>query len=607
MDLLTGASDAVLMPQVLAYYRVTAPYIEASLDGTPLVYRNYPAGLDKPGILHLTDIPFSVNRLLWAIHAKYAIEFFTWAPLHADEDRLRFARILIEPPLGVAFDRVKLAAQAVRALLHDSAALQAVPLVDGQNGMALWIPFADAPHAAPLRAWLHRLCNRAAQLHPDLISTEFNTHRDGRVHLHVSSNAPRHCSAVPYSLRAHGLAVCTPIRWDELDSLDRSDAFHHDTFATRLHDHGDVFAKQVEAIGDQHFGTAGPGELTVMSTTPGPRGHIITAAIEILDDGRPRTAQELLAEALARKLVPTGTKPHYIYTALFEYIGRQLGRGRKPPIVQDAQRRFRIEPPDDWPDLVPSAPSADDSVPALCERLEQTATGHDPAAFEAAVCDAFAHLGFLAQHLGAHGQPDGVADAILGELGYRVLIECKTAKSIVSQPDAAEVDKFRDAFHADRCVLVGPDFSNELEVLGELQTHYVTALAVADLQTLLHISATALEVKALLEPGYAGDLIGDLLWTRRHGEAKRVKTVAAIIEREGWKAQITAAEQGGPTTAPRLTIDAAMLLVDASLRAAGSTQACTRDEVRAAFAYLTSPAIGAAMLHDDAIVILREE
>jgi len=166
--------------------------------------------------------------------------------------------------------------------------------------------------------------------------------------------------------------------------------------------------------------------------------------------------------------------------------------------------------------------------------------------------------------------------------------------------------KFRDAFHADRCVLVGPDFSNELEVLGELQTHRVTALAVADLQTLLHISANAREVQALLEPGYASDLIGDLLWTRRHGEAKHVNTVAAIIAREGWKAQITAAEQGGPNTAPRLTIDAAMLLVDASLRQAGSTQACTREEAQAAFAYLTSPAVGAATLHNDAIVILSE-
>lgn len=85
---------------------------------------------------------------------------------------------------------------------------------------------------------------------------------------------------------------------------------------------------------------------------------------------------------------------------------------------------------------------------------------------------------------------------------------------------------------------------------------------------------------------------------------RHVGSVAAIIGREGWNAQITAAEQGGPATAPRLTIDAAMLLIDEALRAAGSSQACTRDEAQAAFAYLTSPAVGAVTIHDDAIVIV---
>lgn len=606
-DMHAGASDAALMPQVLAYYRLAAPLIDASFGGAPLIYKNYPGGLEKDGMLHVTAIPLTVNRLLWAIHAEYAIEFYTWAPPRENEDRLRFARILLEPPAGVSFARVKLAAHALRALLLDVAKVRAVPLLDGRTGMALWIPFADAPHAPMVRAWLHRLCNRAAVLHPDLVSTEFNTHGDGRVHLHVSSNAPGHCSAVPYSLREQGLAVCAPIRWDELDAFSSASALHADTMAARLHDTRDLFADAVAEIAEQRFGAVGPGRTLAdaMATTPGPRGHIITAAIQILDDGKARTAAEILAAALERNLVPPETKPHYIYTALFEYIARQLGRGRKPPIVQDAQRRFRInEPPDDWPDLLPSGPTAGDDVPALCDRLEQSATGPDPAAFEAAVCDAFAHLGFLTQHLGQHGQPDGIGDAILGPLGYRVILECKTAKSIVTQPDAAEVAKFREAFSGDRCVLVGPDFSGELELLGELQTHRVTALAVGELQTLLHIGANALEVQRILEPGFASDLIGDLLWERRHGAAKHVATVAALIAREGWTAQETAAAQGGAANAPRLTVDAAMLLVDAALKAAGSTQACTRDEVVAAFAWLTNPNVHTAVDYDGTIVLL---
>jgi hypothetical protein len=597
MELLTGASDATLVSRLLAYYRRTAGFINASLADTPLVLRHFP--------------PFgvSVNRLLWAIHAKYAVEFHTWAPLPADEDRLQFARMLITPTAGVGFDRVRLAAKALRAVLAE-AHLQAAVLVDGSAGMALWVPFADAPHAVPLRAWLHNVASRAAILHPDLISTEPNTHHDGRVHVHVSSNAARRFSAAPYSLRASHLTAVVPIRWDEVDAFDRADGIDADAMLARIETLGDIFAEEIAAIGSQRFGDFATQTLSVvpMATTPAPRGHIITAAIEILDDGKARNAAEILAEALKRNLVPAGTTPHYIYTALFEYIGRQLGRGRKPPIVQDAQRLFRInEPPDDWPDVFPSAPAAAVGIQALCDRIEATSTADDPAAFEVACCDAFARLGFLTQHLGQHGQPDGIADAILGPLGYRVLLECKTAKTIVSQPDAAEAAKFRDAFKADLSVMLGPDFSGELELLAELKTHRVCAMSVGVLQTLLHIGANALEVKGVIEPGYASDLIGDLVWERRHGAAKRVSTVAELIAREGWRAQVIAAEQGGPSNAPRLTIDAAMVLVDAALRTGGSVQACTRVEVEAAFSWLASSKVGRAVRDGDELVILDAE
>jgi hypothetical protein len=117
------------------------------------------------------------------------------------------------------------------------------------------------------------------------------------------------------------------------------------------------------------------------------------------------------------------------------------------------------------------------------------------------------------------------------------------------------------------------------------------------------------------------EAIGDLVWERRHGRVKRIATVAALVQREGWLAQCAASDQelhGGSTKtdtapatgngqpspngngrlnrgdAPRLTVDAAMLLVDQALRAAGSTQACTREEVEAALTHLTDPLIGSA-------------
>ncbi|MGA8534916.1 MAG: hypothetical protein WB615_12485 [Candidatus Tumulicola sp.] len=244
--------DTTLMPHVLDHYRRVAPLIDASLANTPIVFRHYPRGIDSDGVFHVTTVPLSVNKLLWLVHAEYAIEFYTWAPTLLDCEALRFGRILLEAP-DVAFERVKLAALAMRALLFDSGKLQAVPLLDGGTGIALWIPFADAPRAEQVRERLHDLCNRAAQAHPDFVSTAYNTHHDERVHLHVQSNAALHYSAVPYSLRAQGLTVCTPIHWEELGALAGADAFRYDSLAARLEKAGDVFAAEVGRIGAQTF------------------------------------------------------------------------------------------------------------------------------------------------------------------------------------------------------------------------------------------------------------------------------------------------------------------------------------------------------------------
>jgi hypothetical protein len=46
-------------------------------------------------------------------------------------------------------------------------------------------------------------------------------------------------------------------------------------------------------------------------------------------------------------------------------------------------------------------------------------------------------------------KPDRIADAQLDTGGYGVLLECKTAKSVVVQPDAAEASKFDAAFDTD--------------------------------------------------------------------------------------------------------------------------------------------------------------
>jgi len=342
-----------------------------------------------------------------------------------------------------------------------------------------------------------------------------------------------------------------------------------------------------------------------------PHGHVLRAALEVLQDGVPRDAKQILQEAIARELLPPSTKAKYVYTSLLEYIVRTSGHGHKPAIIQDRDRRFRInQTPDLWPPTEPpdtEMPSQE--AQALIDRLEQTQHGDDPAAFEVAVCNAFTYLGFFTTHVGGNDNPDGYADAQLGELGYRVMLECKTAAVAVSNPDAVEASKYREAYRAQYCIIIGPEFTEDTEFAGELQTHGVSAWTTADLHHLLATDANPYEMIPLFAPGFASDALGSLLWNRVHGENKRVRLVCAYLHEAGWAAQSAAARQGPPENAPRLNIDAAMLLVDQRLADERSAASCTREEVQEAFATLTSSAIGVAIWADaktrDAIVIIE--
>jgi DNA primase len=70
MDSLQSIDDTALMAQVLAHYELVAPLIEASFAATPIVFVNYPNGVDKDAVFHVTTVPLSVEKLLWLIHAE---------------------------------------------------------------------------------------------------------------------------------------------------------------------------------------------------------------------------------------------------------------------------------------------------------------------------------------------------------------------------------------------------------------------------------------------------------------------------------------------------------------------------------------------------------
>jgi|HubBroStandDraft_5_1064220.scaffolds.fasta_scaffold09538_2 hypothetical protein len=348
-----------------------------------------------------------------------------------------------------------------------------------------------------------------------------------------------------------------------------------------------------------------------------PPSPLLDAALAVLADGKPRTADHILAEGLRRGLFDASQTRKHIYTALSQYVQRTLGRGRKPLIVEEADRRFRLNRPiDDWPDLdttglpplvIPTAPPP--RATATLTALQNAVAGTDPTAFERAVCATFELLGFAVTHVGGNDAPDGYADALLGPLAYRTMLECKLARDdTVSQSDAvAEAAKYRDAYHADYCALVAPSFDAEVTFVTELRTHNVAAWSVTDLVRAVTLRLDAVQLRALFASGYAADPLDDLAWDLIHGPAKRLRVIGSLLVEIGLAQQKMSHDLAGGSS-PLLTRDVALALIDDRIAAAGSTRGVSRDEIDAAFAWLTSPYVKRAIWTDSsctAIVILR--
>ncbi|HLI94496.1 MAG TPA: hypothetical protein VKT72_00235 [Candidatus Baltobacteraceae bacterium] len=587
-------SDSVAS-RVLRYYESIIPLLVRHFAGIPIVAASFPDGSQAPPRWFGPH----ENALTWLLH-RGAIEFHSWTPIPGDPLRARFGRVLLELEPGAPLQKIVPAAYALRDAIA-SRGLHAIPVLSGESGVALWIPFDDGPQYAAVRGLLHDVADEAIARHPDILTADPLVRCDGRVHVHVSSNAPGRFSALPYSLRGDDrLSVCAPLHWDEIDRV-LPGSVNAESFANRFAAVGDVFGEQLR----------GMHRAQIMATpaTQPERGHVLGAVLDVLSDGVARTADEILAEAQKRGTLSSDVTRKYVYTALIEYIARTQGRKRKPLIVQNPDRRFRInEPPDAWPNTsVPQLPP-DPGGDALCARLEQTSRGDDPTAFEQAVCDAFEALGFAATHIGGNDAPDGYADAILGPMQYRVMLECKTARAQVTQPDCFEASKYRGAYGADYCAILGPEFSGELEFASELQTHGVSAWTVDDLRQMLTAGATAYELRDLFAPGFAADRVSDLLWDRKHGDVKQLKVICDLLRSAGWAMQMLSARANERADAAAITLDVALGLVDGALSAQGAQVGCTRDQIRGAFEYLTSPLVRAAAWIDDqreAIVIIR--
>ena len=622
------------IPILSAHYERVLPYLLPIFAGTPLVTAFYPHGLDEKahfiGELHKTLVPKKIptqlvrsatgthayvtlgaEAIAWLVREKHAVGFATWAPIRADARRMAYARISLHPANLATQTQLAQAMLAVRAALQTHR-LDAIPLFDGSSSAVLWIPFADAPEYPPVLAWSALVIGEVVREHPELTTIAPEEDAGDRIRLVIGSNRVGRFSSLPYAIGGTpDLTMITPSRWDELPNIPNGTVTAQNS-ARRFEETGDLFGEASARLSAQRFAdVAQPTRAYAISLAAIParndvRGSNIRAAVAILQDGKTRDADEILAEAIARGLLSKAITRKHLYIALTEYIARTRGNGRVPLIAQDERRAFRINrPADDWPQphepLPAPAPIA--QANALVSKLRSTGAGADPTAFEQAVCESFAALGFIATHEGGNDKPDGYIDAPLGPLGYRVMLECKSARGQkVTQPDAPEAARWVAAYHARFAALIGPAFGNDAQLAEELQTHRVSAWTIDDLATAFSLALNAFEAQAAFAPGFAADALATIAWERAHGRAKRVRVIAEQLVTIGMREQ--SATAGDPSDAPVITQDAAMLLIDDELREEGAATHCAREDVSAAFDYLTHPLVARAVRANESGIII---
>jgi DNA primase len=175
----------------------------------------------------------------------------SWTPSLRDPGSVGYARILLRRSNAATEKDLKAALEALRALLRESG-LESIPVLDGHDGAALFVPFGDVPLYDAVREWLHAFCKRAVERHAELLTEAADEEERGdRVHLAVKSNAVGHFSSLPYSLVGDPkLGMVTPVGWDELPEIDNGMFTAHNS-AERLQ--RDVFAEVAGAIRMQRF------------------------------------------------------------------------------------------------------------------------------------------------------------------------------------------------------------------------------------------------------------------------------------------------------------------------------------------------------------------
>jgi bifunctional non-homologous end joining protein LigD len=260
------------MHQVQSYYEAAMEPFLREIAGRPLYMvtkategftfeRHPPEGLKhvrtiqileskgELGDYAVVDDDAGVRELL----ANGVVEFHPWGTHEDDIENADRIVIDLDPGEGVDLLAVKQTTEDVRQYLTD-AGLQSFLRTSGRKGFHVVAPITAPGNDWPrVRAFTKALAESFERRDPSRYTAKSSLKlRPGRIFLDYLRNGRGTTAVASYSLRAEpGFPAALPMHWDELEKIDRPDAFPAQVAMERVSSGSDPWAG-IDEI-DQHL------------------------------------------------------------------------------------------------------------------------------------------------------------------------------------------------------------------------------------------------------------------------------------------------------------------------------------------------------------------
>jgi bifunctional non-homologous end joining protein LigD len=154
------------------------------------------------------------------------VEFHGWGSRAGEVENPDRLVIDLDPDPQLGFERVKEAAFQLHRSFN-ALGLESFALLSGGKGIHIVVPLEPVAEWNQVREFAKAFCTTLAEADPKRFTVALpKKERRDRIFLDFLRNQRTATAIMPYSARARaGMPVATPVGWDELEDLGRSDSF----------------------------------------------------------------------------------------------------------------------------------------------------------------------------------------------------------------------------------------------------------------------------------------------------------------------------------------------------------------------------------------------